>query len=54
MKILYNHQIFFQKYGGISRYFVELANDISLYKNKKVTVIIVCCNVFTVVAMPLI
>jgi glycosyltransferase involved in cell wall biosynthesis len=38
MKILYNYQIFFQKYGGISRYFVELANNITLYKNKKVTV----------------
>ena len=38
MKILYNHQIFSQKYGGVSRYFVELANNIILYKNKKVTV----------------
>jgi glycosyltransferase involved in cell wall biosynthesis len=38
MKILYNHQIFHQKYGGVSRYFVELANNIALYKNKKVTV----------------
>jgi glycosyltransferase involved in cell wall biosynthesis len=38
MKILYNHQVFTQTYGGISRYFVELANNIALYKNKKVTV----------------
>jgi len=38
MKILYNHQAFIQKYGGVSRYFVELANNIILYKNKKVTV----------------
>jgi len=38
MKILYNHQIFHQKYGGISRYFVELANNIALLKNKKVTI----------------
>ena len=38
MKILYNHQTFSQKYGGVSRYFVELANNITLYKNKKATV----------------
>ena len=38
MKILYNHQIFHLKYGGISRYFVELANNIALYKNKEVTI----------------
>ena len=38
MKILYNYQAFNQKYGGVSRYFVELANNIILYKNKKVTV----------------
>jgi glycosyltransferase involved in cell wall biosynthesis len=38
MKILYNHQIFTQKYGGISRYFVELANNLAKYKNKKVTI----------------
>ena len=38
MKILYNHQSFTQKYGGISRYFVELVNNIALWKNKKVTV----------------
>jgi glycosyltransferase involved in cell wall biosynthesis len=38
MKILYNHQAFSQKYGGVSRYFVELANNMTLYKNKKVTV----------------
>ena len=38
MKILYNHQSFIQKYGGVSRYFVEVANNIALYKNKKVTV----------------
>jgi len=38
MKILYNHQIFKQEYGGISRYFVELANNLAKYKNKKVTI----------------
>ena len=38
MKILYNHQSFIQKYGGVSRYFVELANNITLYKNKNITV----------------
>lgn len=38
MKILYDHQIFCQEYGGVSRYFVELANNIALYKKKKVTV----------------
>jgi glycosyltransferase involved in cell wall biosynthesis len=38
MKILYNHQSFTQKYGGVSRYFVELVNNIALWKNKKVTV----------------
>jgi glycosyltransferase involved in cell wall biosynthesis len=38
MKILYNHQAFSQKYGGVSRYFVELANNITLHKNKKATV----------------
>lgn len=41
MKILYNHQIFHQKYGGISRYFVELANRINSKKNKKTTVKII-------------
>lgn len=38
MKILYNYQIFSQKYGGVSRYFVELVNNIALNKNKKITV----------------
>ena len=38
MKILYNHQVFHQKYGGISRYFFELANNIAFYKNKETTV----------------
>ena len=41
MKILYNHQAFHQKYGGISRYFVELANSIALYKNKETSVKII-------------
>ena len=41
MKILYNHQTFHQKYGGVSRYFFELANNIALYKNKEVTVKII-------------
>lgn len=38
MKILYNHQIFHLKYGGIARYFIELANNIALYKNKETTI----------------
>jgi glycosyltransferase involved in cell wall biosynthesis len=38
MKILYNHQIFHLKYGGIARYFVELANNIALYKNKETNI----------------
>ena len=41
MKILYNYQIFHQKYGGVARYFVELANNIALYKNKEATVKII-------------
>ena len=42
MKILYDHQIFTQQiYGGISRYFFELANHIVLNKPEKVTVKIV-------------
>ena len=41
MKILYNHQVFHQKYGGISRYFVELANNIALYKNQETSVKII-------------
>jgi glycosyltransferase involved in cell wall biosynthesis len=41
MKILYNHQIFLQKFGGVARYFVELANNIALYKNKETTVKII-------------
>ena len=42
MKILYDHQIFTQQmYGGISRYFIELANNIALYKNKEATVKII-------------
>jgi hypothetical protein len=39
MKIAYDHQIFSaHKFGGVSRYFVELANNITLYKNKNITV----------------
>ena len=41
MKILYNHQIFHQKYGGISRYFVELANRIALKNYNRSTVKII-------------
>ena len=41
MKILYNYQVFHQKYGGVARYFVELANNIALYKNKEATVKII-------------
>ena len=41
MKILYNHQIFLSKYGGASRYFVELANNISLNEDKDATVKII-------------
>ena len=41
MKILYNHQIFQQKYGGASRYIVELANNIALNKDKDATVKII-------------
>ena len=41
MKILYKHQIFHLKYGGISRYFIELANNIASYKNKEATVKII-------------
>ena len=38
MKILYNHQIFIQNYGGVSRYYIELANNLALYKSKNVTI----------------
>ena len=38
MKILYNHQIFNHKYGGIARYYVELANNISIYKKKEIKI----------------
>ena len=38
MKILYNHQIFHLKYGGIVRYHIELANNIAFYKNKEATI----------------
>ena len=41
MKILYNHQVFHQKYGGISKYFFELANNIAFYKNEEATVKII-------------
>ena len=34
MKILYDYQIFKKKYGGVSRYFVELNKNISLLKDK--------------------
>ena len=38
MKILYDHQIFTEQiYGGISRYFIELANHIALNNPEKVT-----------------
>ena len=40
MKILYDHQIFSsQQYGGISRYFYELANRVSKYPDANVTVL---------------
>tara|TARA_Y100000389_G_scaffold143669_1_gene141969 strand:+ start:9417 stop:10523 length:1107 start_codon:yes stop_codon:yes gene_type:complete len=42
MKIAYNHQIFStQRFGGISRYFVELARNISLLKKNEDVVKIV-------------
>ena len=42
MKILYDHQIFTEQiYGGISRYFIELANHIALNNPEKVTVKII-------------
>lgn len=42
MKILYDHQIFTeQTYGGISRYFFELANHLALYKSGKLKVKII-------------
>ncbi len=40
MQIIYDHQIFLaQKYGGISRYFSELANHIANEKSAEVTII---------------
>lgn len=40
MKIAFDHQIFsMQEYGGISRYFVELANQLALMKETQVRVI---------------
>jgi glycosyltransferase involved in cell wall biosynthesis len=40
MQIIYDHQIFsLQKYGGISRYFVELANHIADTKKAQVRVL---------------
>jgi glycosyltransferase involved in cell wall biosynthesis len=37
MKIAFDHQIFLaQKYGGISRYFVNLANNLNSYNNVEV------------------
>ena len=41
MKILFNHQIFHQKYGGISRYFIELAKNIEVYNNLQTKVKII-------------
>lgn len=38
MKIMYNHQIFHLKYGGISKYFYELAKNIASYKNSDIDV----------------
>lgn len=40
MKIAYDHQIFgWQEYGGISRYFFELANNIALSKTAEVALL---------------
>ncbi len=40
MKIVYDHQIFgWQKYGGISRYFFELANNIAISNAADVSVL---------------
>ena len=40
MKIAYDHQIFgWQKYGGISRYFFELASNIAASRTADVTVV---------------
>jgi len=40
MKIAYDHQIFgWQKYGGVSRYFFELANNIALDKSDQVAIV---------------
>lgn len=40
MKIAYDHQIFgWQQYGGISRYFYELARNIAAFKEAEVTVV---------------
>lgn len=42
MKILYDHQIFTEQvYGGISRYFFELANHLALYKPEQINVKII-------------
>ena len=38
MKIMYNYQIFHLKYGGITKYFYELAKNISSYKNVEVKI----------------
>jgi glycosyltransferase involved in cell wall biosynthesis len=40
MNIVYDYQIFsWQRYGGISRYFIEISRAISLYKNINVSII---------------
>ncbi|MDR3371568.1 glycosyltransferase family 1 protein [Rhodoferax sp.] len=40
MRVIFDHQIFsLQKYGGISRYFAELVNQLSLVKEVQVSVI---------------
>jgi glycosyltransferase involved in cell wall biosynthesis len=40
MRIAYDHQIFgWQKYGGVSRYFFELANNLSHYLMQEVAVV---------------
>ena len=42
MKIAYDHTIFLiQKYGGISRYFLELQKNIQLKDNAKI-----CCPIY--------
>ena len=43
MKIAYNHQIFStQRFGGVSRYFVELAKNIPLLKKNEAIIKLIC------------